>query len=202
MGRASKGFSLLELTIAVAIVGILLLVGIPQIAKFRNNNNLKAAADTLVSDLNFARQSSNGVVLPAGSFALAVAVQQSQGQGTARFHTESKPVSVGVQAAATGPTNYNIVVNGQTVRSASIDANIKVLVGGPGTQTTGTPVGQVAFNPGGSEQDIGFNGNGTLAAGVFIQLSNGDQQIEIDMSHLGAVTVTNQPIGTAPNPPP
>jgi prepilin-type N-terminal cleavage/methylation domain-containing protein len=54
--RSSKGFSLIELIIVIAILGIVSAIAAPNFNKYRQNTNLKEAARDLSSDISLYRQ--------------------------------------------------------------------------------------------------------------------------------------------------
>jgi type IV fimbrial biogenesis protein FimT len=54
-GRDERGFSLVELVVIIAIIGLLLVVGIPNFTEWRSNQNLKTAAREVVSSFQLAR---------------------------------------------------------------------------------------------------------------------------------------------------
>ena len=56
--KTSKGFSLVELIIVMAIIGIVLAIASPSFYKYRQNTNLKEAARDLAGDISFWRQTS------------------------------------------------------------------------------------------------------------------------------------------------
>ncbi len=51
-----KGFTLIELLTIIAIIGILVLIGIPALRSYQPNLQLGGAARNLVSDLRFTQQ--------------------------------------------------------------------------------------------------------------------------------------------------
>ncbi len=54
-GRASHGFTIVELMITVAIAAILLVIGIPNFTEFVANNRIVSTTNELASHLNIAR---------------------------------------------------------------------------------------------------------------------------------------------------
>jgi prepilin-type N-terminal cleavage/methylation domain-containing protein len=54
--RSSRGFSLAEMLVVVAIVGLLSLISIPAFINFRNSNTFKSTLRVFVNDLRYARQ--------------------------------------------------------------------------------------------------------------------------------------------------
>jgi type IV fimbrial biogenesis protein FimT len=55
MKRPSRGFTLLEIMVAIALVGILLAFGVPSFRQFTQNNAVVAAHNDLVTSLQLAR---------------------------------------------------------------------------------------------------------------------------------------------------
>lgn len=53
--RSSSGFTLIELMVTVAVIGILAVVGVPAMASLVNANRIMGANDNLVSALQLAR---------------------------------------------------------------------------------------------------------------------------------------------------
>jgi prepilin-type N-terminal cleavage/methylation domain-containing protein len=54
--RSSRGFSLAEMLVVVAIVGLLSLISIPAFMNFKNSNTFKSSLNMFVDDLRWARQ--------------------------------------------------------------------------------------------------------------------------------------------------
>jgi type IV fimbrial biogenesis protein FimT len=50
-----KGFTLIELMVALSVLAILLTIGIPNLQTFVMNSRLQSQASSLISDLNYAR---------------------------------------------------------------------------------------------------------------------------------------------------
>lgn len=53
--RTEKGFTLIELVVAIAIVAVLLAVGVPSLRDMVVSQRVRSAANSLYSDLTFAR---------------------------------------------------------------------------------------------------------------------------------------------------
>lgn len=54
--RSSKGFSLIELIIVIAIFGIVLAIAAPNFTAYRDNTNLREAARSISSDMLLVKQ--------------------------------------------------------------------------------------------------------------------------------------------------
>lgn len=66
--KASKGFTLIELMVTIALAAILMLVAIPSFTSFQRNAELTATANTLLSGVNAAR----GEAMKRGRYAMVV----------------------------------------------------------------------------------------------------------------------------------
>lgn len=53
--QRNRGFSLIELMVVIAILGLLLAIGIPSFATWLRNVQIRNAAESLQSGLQFAR---------------------------------------------------------------------------------------------------------------------------------------------------
>jgi len=56
--KSNAGFSLVELLIALTVLGLILGIGIPGFARFRDTLAQQQARDQLITDLRYARQTS------------------------------------------------------------------------------------------------------------------------------------------------
>ena len=54
--RSSRGFSLAEMLVVVAIIGILSMISVPAFINFRASNSLKSAMNVFINDVRYARQ--------------------------------------------------------------------------------------------------------------------------------------------------
>jgi len=54
--RSSRGFSLAEMLVVVAIIGLLSLISIPAFINFRASNTFRSALRVFIDDVRFARQ--------------------------------------------------------------------------------------------------------------------------------------------------
>ena len=54
-GRSVKGFTLVELLVTLAVLGILVLIGIPNMRAIIQNNRIATLTNDLLSDINLAR---------------------------------------------------------------------------------------------------------------------------------------------------
>jgi type IV pilus assembly protein PilE len=101
-----KGFTLIELVIAIAIVGILTAIAIPSYQSFIIKSNRKAAATCLMEQAQFAERyyTTNltyvGLAAPAGG---CVADLVSSGRYTFPAPTSVTARTYSYTAAATGP---------------------------------------------------------------------------------------------------
>ncbi|HEV3485817.1 MAG TPA: prepilin-type N-terminal cleavage/methylation domain-containing protein, partial [Vicinamibacterales bacterium] len=56
MKSARAGYSLVEILVVVAIVGIITLAGVPQLLKYSRSAAVRAAANQIVGDIRAVRQ--------------------------------------------------------------------------------------------------------------------------------------------------
>ncbi len=88
--RWGRGFTLLELLVALSIVAVLLVVAAPSFREYLLNQELRAAAERLVSDLRWARVSAvdrgGRVVVCPGNVATGCRTTPEWGSGWIVFH--------------------------------------------------------------------------------------------------------------------
>jgi len=128
--KAASGFSLIELIIVIALIGILLAIAAPNFSIYRDNTNLKEAARDISSDIAFYKQKSIAenlsykIVFNASLNTYTISQETSSSSGTYTVLT-TKAVS---------PGNVLIVIYGTPSYSDGI------IIQPRGTMTSGSLV--------------------------------------------------------------
>ncbi|MBS1218911.1 MAG: hypothetical protein H6R21_2044 [Proteobacteria bacterium] len=144
LGRKHTGFSLVELIVGLAILGLLLALGVPQYATFIANSRLRATAEGVANGLNLAR---------------AEAVKRN-----ARVElvlTNEEPIEALVNALPTDSAGYNWVVRQQVGVG-----NYSFIEGKVGAEGSGKTEGSSVVIASSSGGIVAFNGFGASASGA------------------------------------
>lgn len=144
MRRAQIGFSLIELSIAITIIAILIMLGMPSFAEYMANARLAAAAQSFYTGLNIARSE---------------AIRRN---GTVEFAMTNTPLAPGVENALVADiTGANWVVRARPNTTSPYDSppiDSKTALEGGGTTPRVTVVATTPI--------VTFDGLGTATSGV------------------------------------
>ncbi|HEY3999756.1 MAG TPA: prepilin-type N-terminal cleavage/methylation domain-containing protein [Candidatus Xenobia bacterium] len=185
-----RGFTLMEIMVVLAILGLLLAIGIPSFNYFKSNNTMRSSADTLLSDVRLAhdqaRQNADGAAFVGPVATPAV--------GTG--------VDVEVFTVANGKPNH-------LLQQMAIDSQFS-----PGCQNLPTaaqliaakaPVGAyIEFSGPSGQYVLAFQSNGvpvlppssgnggSALSGCGLQLKNSAMTLEVLVSTLGSASEVQQ----------
>ena len=121
--RKNKGFSLIELIIVIALIGIIAAIAAPNFTRYRDNTNLREAARDLASDIQLYKQR-----------AMAENVNYRVTFSGNNYLIERGATWDDVATKAVGANNASIVINSNTYAGGII------LFSPRGTTTSGTLV--------------------------------------------------------------
>ncbi len=176
-GRSIRGFTLLEISVVLAILGFLLLVGAPGYSSYSANNNLRVTAQSFYSSVQKARSeaiSRNQIV----ELVLTNTAPPTPGN-------DNTAVATVLTESTFGP---NWVIRAPNDAAAStyvlIDSKLGSDIGG----------GHITVNAGGTTK-IQFNGVGetTSNANIEVQFRHDSQNLACDLA--AAVRCLNVRIG-------
>ena len=156
MMRSSKGFTIIEMMIVIAIIGILSMIAVPDFLGLTSRARLKSAARDIVSNMQLARVKA----IRDGS---PWAVQFDTGD--ARYRVLSNKGADGNWN--TGDDTVYKTVNLSDYSGVSYGSDH-----GPRATGLSDPADGVSFNSHNSNRAI-FNSNGTSSAGI-VYVKNGD----------------------------
>lgn len=158
--RIHSGFSLIELIVGLAILGLLMALGMPQYATFISNSRLRATAEGITNGLNLAR---------------AEAVKRN-GRVELVF-TDDEPIEGLVNTVAASTTGPNWVVRAWVPATNSYDF-VEGKLGAEGSGKTGvTGVTVTPVTAGIFDGTVTFTGFGAL---------NSAQQISFQVTYPSA----------------
>lgn len=126
---AFAGFTLIELMIVVAVLGIAMMIGLPNVAAWIQNTQLKTSAEGIVSGLQLARAEAlrrnvnvrfqlvtsvdNGCALSAAGANWVVSLTDPSGAcGAAPSEDPATPQIVQKKSGAEGSSNATVAANG------------------------------------------------------------------------------------------
>ncbi|MBF0400803.1 MAG: GspH/FimT family pseudopilin [Magnetococcales bacterium] len=145
MDKGSSGFTLLEMLIAVAIMGVLTALALPYAGSFIETQRLKTGVETIVGDLHYARtESIKRNLAVAVTFTTNGSSSWSYVATPALWNTKTNTMAPGIQLTSVTFAGQMVTFNpvrgtansGQLVMATS-DGSIQLRIGvGPLGQVT------------------------------------------------------------------
>ena len=177
MLRNSRGYSVMEMLVVVAIIGILSLVTIPAFMNFQRRNHVRSALRSFTSDLRSYRQhaiTKNAYVRVQFRGDRTYVVMQSRD-----FGQTWRPLAIGT---STGDAGLNVRTLPETIRISANTYN-----------DSDSPVDQmpdIDFHPDGTAGD--YNGSSVTAGKITLRTEWADilNQVVVDMSTTGQIKTT------------
>ena len=162
------GFTLIELMIALAVIGIVMAIGLPNISVWIQNTQLKTAAEGIVSGLQLARSEAlrrnvsvrfqlvdtvgNGCALSATGASWVVSLADPSGACGAAASDVAAPFIVQKKSGAEGSPNATMVGVGGGGTTATFNGLGRLAGVGNLTQINiSNPIGGACKTPAGSE---------------------------------------------------
>ena len=147
-GRGSRGFSLAELTVVMAVIGILCALALPSFLSYYQSAQLRAAASDVVSQLNLGRQMAiqrnSPVCVSIGSTAPKYYLGTCTGTLLLGVTTDSSGDSADHEGITLSTTANPIFSN---LGAANPGATITVTRGSRTLRVTVLPSGRVSVGP-------------------------------------------------------
>lgn len=176
-----KGFTIIELVITLAILGILLMLAIPAMQTWIANSKVRTVAESLQNDL---RAAQNQAVKRSRQVAFVLtgntpAVTATPSSGGNNWYTDVLPITSGTETL----TN---------VQTSTIGSQYNATIS---AKNTGTAISMLCFNSEGrlaANTSTGLGANCTVPSGTSlitfdISLSAGDRPLRIEVQQGGRV---------------
>lgn len=168
--RNRAGFTLIELMITVAIVGVLLVVGIPSYNVLRNNNCLVTNTNRLVASLQYARSEAakRNTTVSLRPRALVLAGARNWRNGweiiTDEIDTNNNGICDGIEDFDNNLSN----TNGTAPGTCDVDAILKIIELGCGDDNAalGLQVTNAAIPAAGANPQFSYRSSGRLTQGT------------------------------------
>lgn len=146
MALSQRGFTLIELVIAIAILGILIVLGIPSFSEWIHNTQVRNAAESALNGLQIARSEavrSNGftqfILGPGTGWRVIALTPPSGGVGAACQET----AEIQRRDSSEGSSSANVAVTPAGVNTVTFTPLGWV---GSGTSSCGNPITQLDFD--------------------------------------------------------
>lgn len=197
--RGRRGFGLLELVVVLAIVGILLVIVVPGVARWRSNQAVRDAADKLAAHLRTAQATAQNLPAAQGG-PFIPPVPGGEGEGGAEFEASSEGISsdvVGSISASERTTNncYRLMSNRQgawvVLQKETLPDTVTVNVNSLYAVDRFTGTEAVAIVSFGAGRALAFSSNGQTTSNnsLSVTLTNGSVTKTVTVTRAGTVQV-------------
>jgi type IV fimbrial biogenesis protein FimT len=182
LGRCAKGFTIVELMVAIAVAAILLVIAVPSFTNAINSNRLKSTANTLIGSLKAARMAAVQRNLGVQFCSNSTASNTSDALGTA-CGTNTGAVFALPSPSASTAIPLQVSPSELSISSIQIHGNIAAI------RFNGQGLG---FAPGASTP---FSGVVADVCSTSLSTSN---HIQVNMAAGGSVITTTSSTGACP----